>query len=110
MDKLDELASEFFKKNFLTWQPQEKIITTKQLEWLTYMAATTGSFMCKAYFEDGTSSEVVLQGNIVDNELYSIPVDFNTINSKFAKTVQGYDVWFQSIDLGKISYHTALSY
>lgn len=77
------------KKQFATWHPGNKIISTNQKDWLTWINYTNkaGDFtvVFNAYFDDGTSAEFYSAGATTLNkwESLTIPVGylFNSIST-----------------------------
>ena len=88
-------AQVWLKGNFLTWQPQTKVVTHNQPEWLTYYAQENVTVVCKLYNQDGSSSTVQL-ATIAAGECASINTQFaRCINLTDTSKLAYYDIWVE---------------
>ncbi|MBC7382838.1 MAG: hypothetical protein H7296_07550 [Bacteroidia bacterium] len=87
---------QWLQTNFLTWQPQVKMVKYYDPEWLTYYAVEGGlKVMVKGYFANNTSQIIELVA-LTFQQTQSITTNPGTIQSKFAQTIIGYDIWVAS--------------
>lgn len=97
-----ESSPVFLKTNFLTWQPQQKFILSRQPEFLSYYTQATGNLKIKGYFSDKTSGihTIVLEGS----KLYTFNLNWGIVNDYFSEQVLYYDVWVEDPDGNRLSY------
>jgi hypothetical protein len=101
---LSKTAEEFFKENFLTWQPQIKKIKATQPEWLSAFLVWS-KIKLKAYFSDDTNQSVDLTDFVsIPGEMHTVDTSFQHVNSLFEKQVTYYDVWIENTAAQRSSY------
>lgn len=91
-------AEAWLSEHFLTWQPQEKLITQIQPEWLGIFPVSGGNLMVAVY--DNTISGAYPASSyaaLSAGELVSVNVSWGNINSwaDLANPVLAWDVWFE---------------
>lgn len=92
---LGNLAIEdFLKKNFLTWQPQQKQVKLDDPEWLSYYATAFSNVKIKGYFPgiDPVTSDLL---SIAQATLCSFSVKYSTLVTKFPDIPKYIDVWIE---------------
>jgi|GEM_PF-371579 len=57
---LADTARNFLRQHFLTWQPRVKKVTYYTPEWLTYFAIDASTLRLKAYFPNGSTTDIHL--------------------------------------------------
>jgi hypothetical protein len=94
---LNTSTSEFLKKNFLTWQPQQKNITATQSEWLTYYATQYCYLYVAAVFNDHT----VVSKKISDftgGKTYAVNVSVSCMTGLFGQAPERYNIYVSETD------------
>lgn len=76
VDNLPTTASDFFKSNFLTWQPQVKKVTYYSPEYLTYCPLGSCKLIIEAHYPDGAT---------LTNEYDLNPSVVTTFNMNYAR-------------------------
>lgn len=103
-----QIAGDFFanilsvSKQFLTWHPLRKRVTTAQPELLHFCvyseAITALNLLVKVYFTDGTSETITKEtvSGVVMDQIYRIPGGYTQLDLADvdgAKTVKKYEIW-----------------
>ena len=97
IDNFADTASNWLKRNFLTWQPTVKPVTYYTPEFLSYYAVEDCVAKCRAYVEENGSyvqSDLVL-GNLSHGKVWTIPMQYGVIAGKLGKMPSYYDVWVE---------------
>ena len=97
IDNFADTASDWLKRNFLTWQPTVKPVTYYTPEFLSYYAVEDCVAKCRAYIEENGSyvqSDLVL-GNLSHGKVWTIPMQYGVIAGKLGKMPSYYDVWVE---------------
>jgi len=97
IDNFADTASDWLKRNFLTWQPTVKPVTYYTPEFLSYYAVEDCVAKCRAYVEENGSyvqSDLVL-GNLSHGKVWTIPMQYGVIAGKLGKIPSYYDVWVE---------------
>lgn len=101
---LSQTAESFLTENFLTWQPNQKAVTYYSPEWLTYFSPGECFIKLKAYWEDTTSSTVVLASPAAGT-CYTVNLQYAVVSGKFSgKRPMYYDVWVENAAGNRLSY------
>lgn len=97
IDNFADTASNWLKRNFLTWQPTVKPVTYYTPEFLSYYAVEDCVAKCRAYVEENGSyvqSDLVL-GNLSHGKVWTMPMQYGVIAGKLGKMPSYYDVWVE---------------
>ena len=97
IDNFADTASDWLKRNFLTWQPTVKPVTYYTPEFLSYYAVEDCVVKCRAYVEENGSyvqSDLVL-GNLSHGKVWTMPMQYGVIAGKLGKMPSYYDVWVE---------------
>lgn len=97
IDNFADTASDWLKRNFLTWQPTVKPVTYYTPEFLSYYAVEDCVAKCRAYVEENGSyvqSDLVL-GNLSHGKVWTMPMQYGVIAGKLGKMPSYYDVWVE---------------
>lgn len=97
IDNFADTASNWLKRNFLTWQPTVKPVTYYTPEFLSYYAVEDCVAKCRAYIEENGSyvqSDLVL-GNLSHGKVWTMPMQYGVIAGKLGKMPSYYDVWVE---------------
>ena len=97
IDNFADTASDWLKRNFLTWQPTVKPVTYYTPEFLSYFAVEDCVVKCRAYVEENGSyvqSDLVL-GNLSHGKVWTMPMQYGVIAGKLGKMPSYYDVWVE---------------
>jgi len=96
VENLATTPASFLTANFLTWQPQTKMVSESQPEWLTYFSPVVGKMKVKYYLTDGATSIKEL-ATITANTCVSVNVNFARIMKLESAAKYGYfDVWIEN--------------
>lgn len=85
-------ADTFLKGNWLTWQPQQKMVKFNDPEWLTYYALVATNVKVKAYFKDKDPSTITLT-SFPAGKCCSLNMNFGFLSGKFTGQPVYFDVW-----------------
>lgn len=97
IDNFADTASDWLKRNFLTWQPTVKPVTYYTPEFLSYYAVEDCVAKCRAYIEENGSyvqTDIEL-GNLSHGKVWTIPMQYGVIAGKLGKMPSYYDVWVE---------------
>ena len=92
--ELSGTAAAFVGSHFLSWQPQEKMVTQNQPEYATFYATTDCLIKCIAYLVDGTKETTyfdLVQGS-VNNQLVTFDVGWSTVTAFSSGNVFAWDI------------------
>lgn len=106
IDNFADTASNWLKRNFLTWQPTVKPITYYTPEFLSYYAVEDCVAKCRAYVEENGSyvqSDLVL-GNLSHGKVWTMPMQYGIIAGKLSKMPSYYDVWVEDAAGTRLTY------
>nr|DAJ91193.1 MAG TPA: Putative tail protein [Caudoviricetes sp.] len=106
IDNFADTASDWLKRNFLTWQPTVKPVTYYTPEFLSYYAVEDCVAKCRAYVEENGSyvqSDLVL-GNLSHGKVWTIPMQYGVIAGKLGKMPSYYDVWIEDAAGTRLTY------
>lgn len=106
IDNFADTASDWLKRNFLTWQPTVKPVTYYTPEFLSYYAVEDCVAKCRAYIEENGSyvqSDLVL-GNLSHGKVWTIPMQYGVIAGKLGKMPSYYDVWVEDAAGTRLTY------
>lgn len=106
IDNFADTASDWLKRNFLTWQPTVKPVTYYTPEFLSYYAVEDCVAKCRAYVEENGSyvqSDLVL-GNLSHGKVWTIPMQYGVIAGKLSKMPSYYDVWIEDAAGTRLTY------
>ena len=100
----DASAQVWLAENFMTWQPQIKVVTYNQPEWLTYYAPETSKVVCCLYNQDGTKEHVTL-ATLPAGTCYTCNTQFARIINLTAIDKQAYyDIWVENSSGVRMTY------
>ena len=97
IDNFADTASDWLKRNFLTWQPTVKPVTYYTPEFLSYYAVEDCVAKCRAYIEENGSyiqTDIEL-GNLSHGKVWTMPMQYGVIAGKLGKMPSYYDVWVE---------------
>ena len=97
IDNFADTASDWLKRNFLTWQPTVKPVTYYTPEFLSYYAVEDCVAKCRAYVEENGSyiqTDIEL-GNLSHGKVWTMPMQYGVIAGKLGKMPSYYDVWVE---------------
>lgn len=97
IDNFADTASDWLKRNFLTWQPTVKPVTYYTPEFLSYYAVEDCVAKCRAYIEENGSyiqTDIKL-GNLSHGKVWTMPMQYGVIAGKLGKMPSYYDVWIE---------------
>lgn len=106
IDNFADTASDWLKRNFLTWQPTVKPVTYYTPEFLSYYAVEDCVAKCRAYVEENGSyvqSDLVL-GNLSHGKVWTMPMQYGVIAGKIGKMPSYYDVWVEDAAGTRLTY------
>ena len=104
VDNLAETAANFLLTNWLTWQPQSKIVSYHQPEWLTYYAPAAAVVKIKFYLKDDSTAVITLHSPAAGT-CYSYNVQFaNIMTLQEGEKYGYYDIWVENTSAERISY------
>lgn len=106
IDNFADTASDWLKRNFLTWQPTVKPVTYYTPEFLSYYAVEDCVAKCRAYIEENGSyvqSDLVL-GNLSHGKVWTMPMQYGVIAGKLGKMPSYYDVWIEDAAGTRLTY------
>ena len=106
IDNFADTASNWLKRNFLTWQPTVKPVTYYTPEFLSYYAIEDCVAKCRAYVEENGSyvqSDLVL-GNLSHGKVWTMPMQYGVIAGKLSKMPSYYDVWVEDAAGTRLTY------
>ena len=106
IDNFADTASDWLKRNFLTWQPTVKPVTYYTPEFLSYYAVEDCVAKCRAYIEENGSyvqSDLVL-GNLSHSKVWTMPMQYGVIAGKLGKMPSYYDVWIEDAAGARLTY------
>jgi|GEM_PF-2160477 len=87
----------FTKSNFLTWQPQQKVVKFHDPEWLTYYSKNASVLKAKAYYAEST--EIITLAALPDGALTSVNVNYGHLISLFTSQPLYVDIWVELADV-----------
>lgn len=88
-------SSDFMAANWLTWQPQSKIVKYRDPEWLSYYPLQNVNVRVKGYFQGGTD-QTVTKHTLTADSLYTINVNFQQVRSFFVDQPLYFDIWVEN--------------
>ena len=106
IDNFADTASNWLKRNFLTWQPTVKPVTYYTPEFLSYYAVEDCVAKCRAYVEENGSyvqTDIEL-GNLSHGKVWTIPMQYGVIAGKLGKMPSYYDVWIEDAAGTRLTY------
>ena len=106
IDNFADTASDWLKRNFLTWQPTVKPVTYYTPEFLSYYAVEDCVAKCRAYIEENGSyvqTDIEL-GNLSHGKVWTIPMQYGVIAGKLGKMPSYYDVWIEDAAGTRLTY------
>lgn len=106
IDRFADVAGNWLKANFLTWQPTMKPVTYYTPEFLTYYAVVDAVVRCRAYVDKGgeyTPYDLTM-ANLSNGSAWTIPVQYAIIAGKLNKLPSYYDVWVETKTGTRLSY------
>ena len=106
IDNFADTASDWLKRNFLTWQPTVKPVTYYTPEFLSYYAVEDCIAKCRAYVEENggyVQSDLVL-GNLSHGKVWTMPMQYGVIAGKLGKMPSYYDVWVEDAAGTRLTY------
>ena len=106
IDNFADTASDWLKRNFLTWQPTVKPVTYYTPEFLSYFAVEDCVAKCRAYIEENGSyvqSDLVL-GDLSHGKVWTMPMQYGVIAGKLGKMPSYYDVWVEDTAGTRLTY------
>ena len=106
IDNFADTASNWLKRNFLTWQPTVKPVTYYTPEFLSYFAVEDCVAKCRAYIEENGSyvqTDIEL-GNLSHGKVWTIPMQYGVIAGKLGKMPSYYDVWVEDAAGTRLTY------
>ena len=106
IDNFADTASDWLKRNFLTWQPTVKPVTYYTPEFLSYYAVEDCVAKCRAYVEENGSyvqTDIEL-GNLSHGKVWTMPMQYGVIAGKLGKMPSYYDVWIEDAAGTRLTY------
>lgn len=106
IDNFADTASDWLKRNFLTWQPTVKPVTYYTPEFLSYYAVEDCVAKCRAYIEENGSyiqTDIEL-GNLSHGKVWTMPMQYGVIAGKLSKMPSYYDVWVEDTAGTRLTY------
>ena len=106
IDNFADTASDWLKRNFLTWQPTVKPVTYYMPEFLSYYAVEDCVAKCRAYIEENGSyiqTDIKL-GNLSHGKVWTMPMQYGVIAGKLGKMPSYYDVWIEDAAGTRLTY------
>lgn len=106
IDNFADTASDWLKRNFLTWQPTVKPVTYYTPEFLSYYAVEDCVAKCRAYVEENGSyvqSDLEL-GTLSHGKVWTMPMQYGVIAGKLGKMPSYYDVWVEDTAGTRLTY------
>lgn len=106
IDNFADTASNWLKRNFLTWQPTVKPVTYYTPEFLSYYAVEDCVAKCRAYIEENGSyvqTDIEL-GNLSHGKVWTMPMQYGVIAGKLGKMPSYYDVWVEDAAGTRLTY------
>lgn len=106
IDNFADTASDWLKRNFLTWQPTVKPVTYYTPEFLSYYAVEDCVAKCRAYIEENGSyiqTDIKL-GNLSHGKVWTMPMQYGVIAGKLGKMPSYYDVWIEDAAGTRLTY------
>ena len=106
IDNFADTASNWLKRNFLTWQPTVKPVTYYTPEFLSYYAVEDCVAKCRAYVEENGSyvqTDIEL-GNLSHGKVWTMPMQYGVIAGKLSKMPSYYDVWVEDAAGTRLTY------
>ena len=106
IDNFADTASDWLKRNFLTWQPTVKPVTYYTPEFLSYYAVEDCVAKCRAYIEENgsyTQTDIEL-GNLSHGKVWTMPMQYGVIAGKLGKMPSYYDVWIEDAAGTRLTY------
>ena len=106
IDNFADTASDWLKRNFLTWQPTVKPVTYYTPEFLSYYAVEDCVAKCRAYVEENGSyvqTDIEL-GNLSHGKAWTMPMQYGVIAGKLDKMPSYYDVWVEDTAGTRLTY------
>ena len=106
IDNFADTASDWLKRNFLTWQPTVKPVTYYTPEFLSYYAVEDCVAKCRAYIEENGSyiqTDIEL-GNLSHGKVWTMPMQYGVIAGKLSKMPSYYDVWIEDAAGTRLTY------
>ena len=106
IDNFADTASDWLKRNFLTWQPTVKPVTYYTPEFLSYYAVEDCVAKCRAYIEENGSyiqTDIEL-GNLSHGKVWTMPMQYGVIAGKLSKMPSYYDVWVEDAAGTRLTY------
>lgn len=106
IDNFADTASDWLKRNFLTWQPTVKPVTYYTPEFLSYYAVEDCVAKCRAYIEENGSyiqTDIKL-GNLSHDKVWTMPMQYGVIAGKLGKMPSYYDVWIEDAAGTRLTY------
>jgi hypothetical protein len=106
IDNFADTASDWLKRNFLTWQPTVKPVTYYTPEFLSYYAVEDCVAKCRAYIEeDGSYVQTDIElGNLSHGKVWTMPMQYGVIAGKLGKMPSYYDVWIEDAAGTRLTY------
>ena len=106
IDNFADTASDWLKRNFLTWQPTVKPVTYYTPEFLSYYAVEDCVAKCRASIEENGSyiqTDIKL-GNLSHGKVWTMPMQYGVIAGKLGKMPSYYDVWIEDAAGTRLTY------
>ena len=106
VDRFSDVAANFLKANFLTWQPNLKPVTYYTPEFLTYYAVDDCKVKCRAHIDNaGVLTERTLElGSLAKGYAWTIPVQYGIIAGKLNANPSYYDVFVEDLSGNRLTY------
>ena len=106
VDRFSDVAANFLKANFLTWQPNLKPVTYYTPEFLTYYAVDDCKVKCTAHIDNaGVLTERTLElGSLAKGYAWTIPVQYGIIAGKLNANPSYYDVFVEDLSGNRLTY------
>nr|DAR71610.1 MAG TPA: Neck appendage protein [Caudoviricetes sp.] len=106
VDRFSDVAANFLKANFLTWQPNLKPVTYYTPEFLTYYAVDDCKVKCTAHIDNaGVLTERTLElGSLAKGYAWTIPVQYGIIAGKLNANPSYYDIFVEDLSGNRLTY------
>lgn len=103
VDRLADTPTNFLKQNFLTWQPNVKLVTYSSPEFLTYYAVEDSTVKLKAVFTD--SNETITFSVLESGKAWTMNLQYaNVVKSLNGRFPAYYDVWVENASGQRMTY------
>lgn len=106
IDHFSDVATNFLRTNFLTWQPNIKPVTYYTPEFLSYYAVEDARVKCTAHLDRKDTPEVktIELGLLSAGDAWTIPVQYAIMAGKFKENPLFYDIFIEDLSGNRLTY------